>query len=51
MEIDAPDYRLVAAWSAFLLVIGAVAFALGMATGEELPAFEPCRDRKDQMDI
>jgi hypothetical protein len=55
-----------------LLVIGAVAFGVGMAihneatakppeptpesiyycaTGAELPAFEPCRDRKDQRDI
>jgi hypothetical protein len=27
----APDYRVVAAWSAFLVLIGAGAFALGMA--------------------
>jgi hypothetical protein len=68
----APDYRVVAAWSAFLLFIGAGAFVLGMAihteatakppapppepiyycaTGAELPAFEPCRERKDQRDI
>jgi hypothetical protein len=68
----APDYRVVAAWSGFVLFIGAGAFALGMAiqneahakppaphpaqiyycaTGAELPAFEPCRERKDQRDI
>jgi hypothetical protein len=64
----APNYRVVAAWSAFLLLIGAGAFVVGMAihneahakppapiyycaTGAELPAFEPCRDRKDQRDI
>jgi hypothetical protein len=67
----APDYRVVAAWSAFLIRI-AGAFVLGMAihneatakppaprpeqiyycaTGGEMPAFEPCRDRKDQRDI
>jgi hypothetical protein len=68
----ATDYRVVAAWSGFLLFIGAGAFVVGMAihneatakphapapepiyycaTGAELPAFEPCRDRKDQRDI
>ena len=68
----APDYRAVAAWSAFMIFMGAVAFVLGMAihneaiaqhkpptpepiyycaTGAELPAFEPCRDRKDERDI
>jgi hypothetical protein len=68
----APNYTVVAAWSGFLLFIGAGAFVLGMAvhneatakppaptpepiyycaTGAELPAFEPCRDRKDQRDI
>ena len=67
-----PDYRVVAAWSAFLIFIGAGAFAVGMAihneahakppaprpepiyycaTGEEIPLYEPCRDRKDQRDI
>jgi hypothetical protein len=68
----APDYRVVAAWSGFLLFIGAGAFAVGMAihnetlaaqrprqpepiyycaTGEEIPLYEPCKDRKDQRDI
>jgi hypothetical protein len=68
----APDYRVVAAWSDFLLVIGAGAFALGMAihnealakqqtprpepiyyraTGEEMPLYEPCKERKNQRDI
>jgi hypothetical protein len=68
----APDYRVVAAWSAFLIFIGAGAFVLGMAihneatakapapppepiyycaTGVEMPAFERCRDRKDQRNI
>ena len=67
-----PNYPVVAAWSAFLLVIGAGAFALGMAihneahakstaphpaqiyycaTGEEMPLYEPCKERKDQRDI
>jgi hypothetical protein len=31
----APDYRVVAAWSGFLLFIGAGAFALGMAIHNE----------------
>jgi hypothetical protein len=31
----APDYRVVAAWSGFLLVLGAGAFALGMAFHNE----------------
>jgi hypothetical protein len=31
----APDYRAVAAWSGFLLLIGAAAFALGMAIHNE----------------
>jgi hypothetical protein len=64
----APDYQVLAAWSAFLIFIGAGAFVLGMAihnetlatqspprpepiyycaAGDEMPAFEPCRDRKD----
>jgi hypothetical protein len=30
-----PDYQLVAAWSGFLMFIGAGAFALGMATHGE----------------
>jgi hypothetical protein len=68
----APDYRVVAAWSAFLLFIGAGALMLGLAihneahakppaprpeqiyycaTGEEMPLYEPCKDRKDQRDI
>jgi hypothetical protein len=67
-----PDYRVVAAWSAFLIFIGAGAFVIGMAihneatakppaprpepiyycaTGEEMPLYEPCRDRKDRRDI
>jgi hypothetical protein len=67
-----PDYRVVAAWSAFLLVIGAGAFVVGMpihnesfaqpkpprpepiyycATGQEFPAFEPCKERKDERNI
>jgi hypothetical protein len=68
----ATDYRVVAAWSGFLLFIGAGAFALGMAfrnepqanhrvaqaressiyycaTGQGIPLYEPCRDRKDQI--
>ena len=67
----APDYRVVAAWSAFLIFMGAGAFVMGMAihyeahakppaprpefyycaTGEEMPLYEPCRDRKDERDI
>jgi hypothetical protein len=68
----APDYRAVAAWSGFLIFIGAGAFVLGMAihneatakppaprfepvyycsTGAEMPAFEPCKEMKDQRDI
>ena len=68
----APDYRVVAAWSGFLLFIGAGVFALCMAihneataqppgphheqtyycvTGEEMPLYEPCKDRKDQRGI
>ena len=31
----APDYRVVAAWSAFLLFIGAGAFVVGMAIHNE----------------
>jgi hypothetical protein len=67
-----PDYRVVAAWSTFLLLIGVGAFVVGMAvhneatakppaprpesiyycaTGAELPAFEPCKQEKDQRDI
>ena len=69
---DAPNYRVVAAWSAFLIFIGAGAFVIGLAihneatakppaprpesiyycaTGEEIPLYEPCKDRKDQRDI
>jgi hypothetical protein len=68
----AANYRVVAAWSAFLILIGAGAFVVGIAihneatakphaprpepiyycaTGEEMPLYEPCRDRKDQRDI
>ena len=68
----APNYQLVAAWSAFLIFLGAGAFVIGMAihnetlaaqhpphpapiyycaTGEEIPLYEPCKDRKDQRDI
>jgi hypothetical protein len=68
----APNYRVVAAWSGFLLFIGAGAFAIGMAihnetlaaqkppspepiyycaTGEEFPAFEPCKEMKGTRDI
>ena len=68
----AQDYRVVAAWSGFLLFTGADAFVLGMAIhnetlaaprppppepsydcarGEEIPLYEPCKDRKDQGDI
>jgi len=68
----APDYRAVAAWSAFLIFIGAGAFVISTAThseatakppaprpepiyycatGEEIPLYEPCRDRKDQRAI
>lgn len=67
-----PDYRVVAAWFAFLIFIGVSAFALGMAihneatakppaprseqiyycaTGEEMPLYEPCKDRKDERNI
>jgi hypothetical protein len=62
----------IAAWGAFMLLIGAGAFVLGMAihneahakqqtprpdpiyycaTGEEMPLYEPCKERKDQRDI
>jgi hypothetical protein len=68
----APDYRVVAAWAAFLIFIGAGAFVIGMAihnetlaaqrplqpepiyycaTGDEMPLYEPCKERKDQRDI
>ena len=68
----APDYRVVAAWSAFLILMGAGAFVVSMAihneatakqpaprpepiyycaTGEEIPLYQPCKDRKDQLDI
>jgi hypothetical protein len=68
----APNYQLVAAWSAFLIFLRAGAFVIGMAihnetlaaqrpphaepiyycaTGEEMPLYEPCKDRKDQRDI
>jgi hypothetical protein len=67
MTERAPDCRVAAEWSGFLLFIGAGAFAIGMgihnetlaqqqpprpepiyycATGQEFPAFEPCKDRK-----
>jgi hypothetical protein len=67
-----PDYRVVAAWSAFQLFIGAGAFVVGMAihneaiaqppkprpepiyycaTGQEFPAFEPCKEMKGTRDI
>jgi hypothetical protein len=35
-----PDYRAAAAWSGFLVLIGAVAFALGMAVHYEAHAKE-----------
>jgi hypothetical protein len=68
----APNYRVVAPWSGFLIFIGAGAFVVGVpfhneatakppaprpgpiyycATGEEMPLYEPCRDKKDQRDI
>jgi hypothetical protein len=68
----APNYRVVAAWSGFLLFIGAGAFVVGMAihneahakqhaprpepiyycaTGEEIPLYEPCKDRRDERNI
>ena len=68
----APNYQLVAAWSAFLIFLGAGAFVIGMAihnetlaaqhttrpepiyycaTGEEIPLYEPCKDKQDQRDI
>src|SRR5215469_8475658 len=68
----AQNYRVIAAWSGFMLFIGAGAFAIGIAneahanhlvpqaressiyycaTGEEMPLYEPCRDRKEQRDI
>jgi hypothetical protein len=37
----APNYRVVAAWSGFLLLIGAGAFAFGMAIHNEGPATPP----------
>jgi hypothetical protein len=37
----APDYRVVAAWSAFLILIGAGAFVLGMAIHNEAHASRP----------
>jgi hypothetical protein len=37
----APDYRVVAAWSAFLLLIGAGAFVVGMAIHNEATAKSP----------
>jgi hypothetical protein len=67
-----PDYRVVAAWSAFQLFIGAGALVVGMAihneaiaqppkprpepiyycaTGQEFPAFEPCKEMKGRRDI
>jgi hypothetical protein len=36
-----PDYRAVAAWSAFLLFIGAGAFVVGMAIHNEATAKSP----------
>jgi hypothetical protein len=37
----APDYRVVAAWSAFLIFIGAGAFVIGMAIHNEATAKPP----------
>jgi hypothetical protein len=37
----ATDYRVVAAWSAFLILIGAGAFVLGMAIHNEATAKPP----------
>jgi hypothetical protein len=37
----APDYRIVAAWSSFLILIGMGAFVLGMATRNEGIAKHP----------
>jgi hypothetical protein len=37
----APNYRVVAAWSGFLLFVGAVAFALGMAIHNQALAQQP----------
>jgi hypothetical protein len=36
-----PDYQVVAAWSAFLILIGAGAFVLGMAFHNEATAKPP----------
>ena len=69
----APNYQLVAAWSALMIFIGAGAFVIGMAihnetlaeqrqeqrhqsiyccaTGGEMRAFEPCKDRKDLREV
>jgi hypothetical protein len=68
----APNYRVVAAWTALMIFMGAGAFVIGMAihnetlaaqrppqpesiyccaTGEEIPLYEACKDRKDQRDI
>jgi hypothetical protein len=41
LQERAPDYRVVAAWSGFLLSIGAGAFALGMAIHNEAHAKPP----------
>ena len=37
----APDYRVVAAWSAFLIFIGAGAFVIGLAIHNEATAKPP----------
>src|ERR1700751_1483438 len=37
----APDYRVVAAWSGFLIFIGAAAFVMGRAIHNEAPARPP----------
>jgi hypothetical protein len=68
----APNYPVIASWGAFMLLIGAGAFVLGMAfhneahakppaprpepiyycaTGEEIPLYEPCKERKDERNI
>jgi hypothetical protein len=63
----APNYRVVAAWSGFLLFIGAGAFALGMAIHNEAIAqqqaprpepiyycatgVKPCKEMKGQRNI
>jgi hypothetical protein len=39
--VRAPNYRVVAAWSSFLLLIGASAFAFGMAIHNQAIAQQP----------